>query len=108
MVLAYGLWLLMTFFCLLQIGQLFFFIQIAAWYIPRISQGSVLVSFLMSGLSLRSITVAQIVKEVVVVLLPLLLLRAGLGGSVGCAVRLKTRRSRIQPPPRSATFFRGD
>ena len=31
-----------------------------------------------------------------------------LGGSVGCAVRLKTRRSRVQPPPRSATFFRGD
>ena len=34
--------------------------------------------------------------------------RAGLGGSVGCAVRLETRRSRVQPPPRSATFFRGD
>ena len=33
---------------------------------------------------------------------------AGLGGSVGCAVRLETRRSRVQPPPRSATFFRGD
>ena len=31
-----------------------------------------------------------------------------LGGSVGCAVRLETRRSRVQPPPRSATFFRGD
>ena len=30
---------------------------------------------------------------------------AGLGGSVGCAVRLETRRSRVQPPPRSATFF---
>ena len=29
-------------------------------------------------------------------------------GSVGCAVRLETRRSRVQPPPRSATFFRGD
>ena len=28
--------------------------------------------------------------------------------SVGCAVRLETRRSRVQPPPRSATFFRGD
>ena len=27
---------------------------------------------------------------------------------VGCAVRLETRRSRVQPPPRSATFFRGD
>ena len=27
---------------------------------------------------------------------------------LGCAVRLKTRRSRVQPPPRSATFFRGD
>ena len=35
-------------------------------------------------------------------------LSAGLGGSVGCAVRLETRRSRVQPPPRSATFFRGD
>ena len=34
--------------------------------------------------------------------------RAGLGGSVGCAVRLETRRLRVQPPPRSATFFRGD
>ena len=33
---------------------------------------------------------------------------AGLGGSVECAVRLETRRSRVQPPPRSATFFRGD
>ena len=33
---------------------------------------------------------------------------AGLGGSVGCAVRLETRRSRVQPPPRSATFFHGD
>ena len=33
---------------------------------------------------------------------------AGLGGSVGCAVRLETRRSRVQPPSRSATFFRGD
>ena len=32
----------------------------------------------------------------------------GLGGSVGCAVRLETRKSRVQPPPRSATFFRGD
>ena len=27
---------------------------------------------------------------------------------VGCAVRLETRRSRVQPLPRSATFFRGD
>ena len=33
---------------------------------------------------------------------------AGLGGSVGCAVRLETRRSPVQPPPRLATFFRGD
>ena len=33
---------------------------------------------------------------------------AGLGGSVGCAIRLETRRSRVQPPPRSATFFHGD
>ena len=32
---------------------------------------------------------------------------AGLGGSIGCAVRLKTRRSQVQPPPRTATFFRG-
>ena len=36
------------------------------------------------------------------------LLSPRLGGSVGCAVRLETRRSRVQPPPRSATFFRGD
>ena len=44
-------------------------------------------------------------------LLPLAILTillAGLGGSVGCAVRQETRRSRVQPPPRSATFFRGD
>ena len=33
---------------------------------------------------------------------------AGLEGSVGCAVRLETRSSRVQPPPRSATFFRRD
>ena len=33
---------------------------------------------------------------------------AGLGGSVGCVVRLETRRSRVQPPPRLATFFCGD
>ena len=33
---------------------------------------------------------------------------ASLGGSVGCAVRLETRRLQVQPPPRSATFFRGD
>ena len=32
----------------------------------------------------------------------------GLGGSVGCAVRLETRGSQVQPPPRSVTFFRGD
>ena len=30
---------------------------------------------------------------------------AGLGGSVGCAVRLETRRSWVRPPPRSATFL---
>ena len=34
--------------------------------------------------------------------------RAGLGGSVGCPIRLETRRSRVKPPPRSATFFHGD
>ena len=33
---------------------------------------------------------------------------AGLGGSFGCAVWLETRRSRVQPLPRSATFFHGD
>ena len=33
---------------------------------------------------------------------------AGRGGSVGYAVRLETRRSRVQPPPRSVTFSRGD
>ena len=32
----------------------------------------------------------------------------GLGGSFGCAVLLETRRSRVQTPLRSATFFRGD
>ena len=42
---------------------------------------------------------------------PLYLIRSfstclsGLGGSVGCVVRLETRRSRVAP--RSATFFRG-
>ena len=40
---------------------------------------------------------------------PILLYKCpGLGGSVGCAVQRETRRSRVQPPPRSATFFRGD
>ena len=29
-----------------------------------------------------------------------------LSGSIGCAVRLETSRSRVQAPPRSATFFR--
>ena len=33
---------------------------------------------------------------------------ASLGGSVGCAVQLEIRRSRVQPPPRATTFFRGD
>ena len=33
--------------------------------------------------------------------------QSGLGGSVGCAVWLETR-SRVQPQPRSVTFFRGD
>ena len=33
---------------------------------------------------------------------------AGLGSSVGCAVRLETRRTQVQPPPRLATFFHGD
>ena len=28
--------------------------------------------------------------------------------AVRCAVRLETGRSQVQPPPRSATFFRGD
>ena len=33
---------------------------------------------------------------------------AGLGGSVGCTVRLETRRLRVQSQLRSAIFFRGD
>ena len=33
-----------------------------------------------------------------------LLHKNSLGGSVGCAIRLETRRSRVQPPPRSATL----
>ena len=33
---------------------------------------------------------------------------ASLGGSVGCPIWLETRRSQVQPPPRSATFFCGD
>ena len=36
------------------------------------------------------------------------ILWAGLGGSVGCSFRLETRKSWVQPPPRSATFFCGD
>ena len=32
----------------------------------------------------------------------------GLSGSVGCVVRLETRRLRVQPLLRLATFFRGD
>ena len=32
----------------------------------------------------------------------------GLGGSLGCAVRLETRRSRVQALPSLATFFSGD
>ena len=36
------------------------------------------------------------------------LIGAGLGGSVGCTVRLETRKSRFHPQPRSATFFCGD
>ena len=36
------------------------------------------------------------------------ILSSHLGGSVGCAVPLETRRSRVQTPPRSVTFFRGD
>ena len=36
-----------------------------------------------------------------------ILVNAGLGSSVGCAIRLETR-PRVQPPLRSATFFPGD
>ena len=39
---------------------------------------------------------------------PFFLFTTGLGGSVGCAVRLETSRSQVQPPLRPATFFRGD
>ena len=35
-------------------------------------------------------------------------LQTGLGGSVGCAVRLETRKLLVQPPLRSVTFFLGD
>ena len=35
-------------------------------------------------------------------------IKGDFGGSVGCAVQLETRRSRVQPLPRSATCFRGD
>ena len=38
----------------------------------------------------------------------LIIIMVGLGGSVGCAFQLETRRSWVQPPTRSATFFRGD
>ena len=43
-----------------------------------------------------------------IIILPSSQYTAGLGGSVGCAVRLETRRSQVQPPPRSATFFHWD
>ena len=51
---------------------------------------------------------SQILHGGVMAILQMYLPLIGLGGSVGCAVRLETRRSRVQPPPRSATFFRGD
>ena len=35
----------------------------------------------------------------------LITILAGLSGSVGCPIRLETRRSRVQPLPWSATFF---
>ena len=55
----------------------------------------------------KSVGLAMARHEIIsVVVLPLPI--AGLGGSVRCAVRLETRRSRVQPPPRSATFFCGD
>ena len=47
-------------------------------------------------------------KSGIVVKYPTIQALAYLGGSVGCAVRLETMRSRVQPPPRSATLFRGD
>ena len=46
-------------------------------------------------------------KHAYIILTPLNPTFAGLGGS-GCAVRLETRRSRVQPSPRSATVFHGD
>ena len=33
---------------------------------------------------------------------------AGLGGSVGCAIRLETRRSRVQPRGRQHSFVKID
>ena len=46
--------------------------------------------------------------HIYVIMHSLMLVHAGLGGSVGCAVQLETRRSWIQPSPRTVTFFRGD
>ena len=48
----------------------------------------------------RRAVVAKVYAQLLVIGL------AGLSGSVGCTIRLETRRSRVQPPPRSATFFR--
>ena len=60
-------------------------------------------------ITLLGVSRLQWVKFLVNVFKKLYLLsEAGLGGSVGCAVRLETRRSRVQPPPRSATFVCGD
>ena len=40
--------------------------------------------------------------------LELHIFEASLGGSFGCAVRPETRRSRVQPLPKSATFLEID
>ena len=67
--------------------------------------------FLVFHIWMQGIICFTLVNRLCTVIGPLLslyLTKLGLGGSVGCAVRLETRRSRVQPPPRSATFFRGD
>ena len=55
------------------------------------------------------VEIDHVICSAVILSLPLIQEgHAGLSGSVGCAVRLETRRSRVQPLLRLATFFRGD
>ena len=65
---------------------------------------------LISGMSSTKITDQSVSLSLLITYVPTAIQvhTNKLGGSVVCAVRLETRRSRVQPPPRSAIFFRGD